>query len=88
MNSKCGHCEVEFEPEPGFYQGAMFVSYALSVIYIGVVCLLVFLLGFTQGWVFITSCISVLVLLIPFTFRFSRIIYLYLFGGIKFDVVQ
>lgn len=31
MNKQCSHCELEFEPEPGYYYGAMYVSYMLNV---------------------------------------------------------
>lgn len=27
MHEKCSHCEQRFEPEPGYYFGAMFISY-------------------------------------------------------------
>lgn len=30
MYHKCAHCEQRFEPEPGYYFGAMFISYLLS----------------------------------------------------------
>jgi hypothetical protein len=30
MNGHCPVCNLEFEPEPDFYQGAMYVSYGLS----------------------------------------------------------
>ena len=32
MHEKCSHCNQNFEPEPGYYYGAMFISYAISVI--------------------------------------------------------
>jgi len=32
MNGACSHCKQNFEPEPGFYYGAMFISYAISVL--------------------------------------------------------
>ena len=32
MPDKCSVCHQDFEPEPGFYYGAMFVSYALSIL--------------------------------------------------------
>ncbi|MFT7161544.1 MAG: hypothetical protein ACI9GZ_002729, partial [Bacteroidia bacterium] len=28
---KCTVCNLTFEPEPGFYYGAMFISYAISM---------------------------------------------------------
>ncbi len=30
MPERCAHCNQKLEPEPGFYYGAMFVSYILS----------------------------------------------------------
>ena len=31
MNHSCDKCELDFEREPGYYYGAMYVSYALTV---------------------------------------------------------
>ncbi len=30
MHKQCSHCELNFTPEPGYYWGAMFLSYILS----------------------------------------------------------
>ncbi|NNE27950.1 MAG: DUF983 domain-containing protein [Saprospiraceae bacterium] len=30
MNDSCSRCGQDFEPEPGYYYGAMFISYILS----------------------------------------------------------
>ena len=30
MNARCPECDLDFEPEPGFYFGALMVSYAIS----------------------------------------------------------
>ena len=46
MNETCPHCEVRLEPEPGFYQGAMYVSYAITIACIVVVS---FILYFFAG---------------------------------------
>lgn len=32
MYPTCGHCHQSFEPEPGFYFGAMFVSYGINTL--------------------------------------------------------
>ena len=32
MHEKCPACGQHFEPEPGFYYGAMFISYGLSAL--------------------------------------------------------
>lgn len=30
MKTKCEYCNQKMEPEPGYYYGAMFISYAIS----------------------------------------------------------
>ena len=85
MNETCPHCAVMLQPEPGFYQGAMYVGYGFTVAFIIIISLILYLLGDPSEWVYIGTIILVAVLLAPLNYRYSRIIYLYLFGGIKFD---
>lgn len=85
MNHTCPHCEVRLEPEPGFYQGAMYVGYAFTIACIVLVSIILYFTNYTSEWVYIGVVIALLVLFIPLNYRYSRIIYLYLFGGIKFD---
>jgi len=44
MHKHCSHCNQDFEPEPGFYFGAMFISYGLGVFYLLIPALLLTLL--------------------------------------------
>ncbi len=47
MNETCSNCNLDFEPEPGFYFGAMFVSYIItSFLFLAVALFLVF----KEGW--------------------------------------
>jgi len=85
MNDKCPHCGVRLEPEPGFYQGAMYVGYAFTIAVIVVVGLLLYFLGDPSEWVYIGVVIGLMILLAPLNYRYSRIVYLYTFGGIKYD---
>lgn len=86
MNELCPHCQVRLQPEPGFYQGAMYVGYAITIACILVVSfVLYFFAGHPSEWVYIGTVIGVMVLIIPFNYRYSRILYLHFFGGIKFD---
>ncbi len=31
FKEKCSHCDLKYSPEPGFYYGAMYVSYGLGI---------------------------------------------------------
>jgi len=85
MNKSCPHCGVLLEPEPGFYQGAMYVGYAFTIAVLVIIGGLSYLLGNPPDWVYITMTIGVMVLIAPLNYRYSRILYLYFFGGIKFN---
>lgn len=85
MNDTCPHCEVRLEPEPGFYQGAMYVGYGFTMLLIILVSAILYSVGNYSEWVYIGVVVALLIVFIPLNYRYSRIIYLYLFGGIKFD---
>jgi len=85
MNETCPHCGVGLAPEPGFYQGAMFVSYAFAVAVIVIVGLLLYYLGDPSEWVYIGIVVVVMFLLSPLNYRYSRILYLTFFGGLKYN---
>jgi uncharacterized protein (DUF983 family) len=86
MNEVCPHCGVRLEPEPGFYQGAMYVGYAFTLAVMLITGLALYLLfDSPSDWVYIVTVIGIMVLLVPLNYRYSRIVYLYSFGGIKYD---
>ncbi|HEY9486896.1 MAG TPA: DUF983 domain-containing protein [Chryseosolibacter sp.] len=85
MNEKCPNCELRFQPEPGFYQGAMYIGYAFTVAVMVIVGLTLYFLGDPSEWVYIGTVIAIMILLVPWNYRYSRIVYLYAFGGIKYD---
>jgi uncharacterized protein (DUF983 family) len=45
MNSTCPNCGVMFQPEPGFYQGAMYVSYAFAIVFIVTISIVFYVAG-------------------------------------------
>ncbi|MFN7489432.1 MAG: DUF983 domain-containing protein [Chryseotalea sp.] len=83
MNKKCPHCQVMLEPEPGFYQGAMYVGYAFSVAIVVAVSLLVKIVDINSPWISIGIVSVITLLLVPFNFRYSRVLFLYMFGGLQ-----
>lgn len=79
MSKYCAQCEHKFEMEPGFFFGAMYVSYALAVAEM-IACFIIFrgfmelsnltLLLIIAGVAFLTS---------TFNYRISRAIWVYIF---------
>ena len=85
MHKSCSVCNQSFEPEPGFYFGAMFVSYAFSVAITFVTIVSIYLLfGEVESWIYVTSVIFMVLILWPLMFRYSRSIFLNVFGGIRY----
>ncbi|WP_246164212.1 DUF983 domain-containing protein [Xanthovirga aplysinae] len=86
MNKSCPHCGLVFEREPGFFIGAMYVSYAFIVaIFITVALVLNYGFGDPDLWVYIFSVLGVVLIFLPLIVRYSRVLYLNGFGGIKYD---
>lgn len=85
INQECSSCGVKFEREPRFFDGAMYISYALSVGLFLVSAFIIYMFFHPVSEnVYMIAIISEVVLLYPIMFRYSRIFYLYLFGGLKF----
>ena len=80
MHPNCPCCGQTFEPEPGFYYGAMYVSFGISTgIFLGVILVLNFLVAeITMAMVLITVMVIVVGLL-PVMFRLSRAIWINIF---------
>ncbi|OJJ18057.1 hypothetical protein BKI52_29850 [marine bacterium AO1-C] len=83
MNEACDHCHTSFFPEPGFYTGAMYVSYALAIPIAFLVAM-----GLSYGFgvsdeVALGAMIMSIFLMTPINFRLSRLIWLYLLGKTK-----
>ena len=82
MHGTCSHCGLQYEREPGFFYGAMYVSYALTV----ALAVAIFVLGYLFHLSLITSFIAILVILLgltPVTMRVSRLVYINMFVHFK-----
>lgn len=81
MHSHCQRCGFDFVREPGFYTGAMYVSYTLDLMIGATLFVLLWLTGVeTTATQFILSFSTILVVLFPWVFRTSRAVWLRLFG--------
>ena len=84
MPTFCGKCGLKFNREPGFFFGAMYVGYGLSIAYLIIFYAVMWVLipGFEVETFFIFG-IGSLLLLTPVIFKTSRSIWLSLF--VKYD---
>ncbi|WP_231590777.1 DUF983 domain-containing protein [Hymenobacter terrenus] len=86
MPAQCPVCEQSFEPEPGFYYGSMYITFAFNVATVLVVgVLLYYLFGNPDTWVYVVVVTVITLLLTPAILRYSRAMMLYLFGGAHYD---
>lgn len=80
MNSHCSHCEYKFEKEPGFFFGAMYVNYGLTVaesIATYVIAQFFFDKAFDLRLIPIIAV--VIVAMASFNIRLSRLLWIYMF---------
>ncbi|MBA3647999.1 MAG: DUF983 domain-containing protein [Chitinophagales bacterium] len=78
MNNRCPICGYNFFPETGFYWGAMYVSYVLTV---GFSAISVVVIGLIFHWnlpVLIAGNAVLLALGFPLFFRYARVLWLLL----------
>lgn len=83
---KCPHCHAVISPEPDFFMGAMFISYAFSVALV-IASLIILNLLFEDPSILIYG-ITIIVgnlILLPVMLRYSKVLYLYGVGKLKFD---
>lgn len=79
MKQSCDVCGQNYEPEPGFYYGAMFISYILT----GWLFIIVGLtLAFGLGWTVTQTLVAVAILTIlihNLIYRLSRSLWIHFF---------
>lgn len=79
MNATCKKCNFKFEKEPGFFFGAMFVSYALSVAQFIIFFMIFYvILNMSPSFTFF-GIVLITLLSSTLNFRLSRILWIYLF---------
>lgn len=82
MHSACPKCGQDFMPEPGFYIGAMYFSYAINVALMVAFGLAIEILFRPEQVLFTLSSVFLPPLfLAPLNFRISRAIMLYMLGN-------
>lgn len=87
MDETCKVCGLKYEVEPGFFWGAMYVSYALTVGIMLFVGGLVYWISNAEAgfWGYIIPIISMLIISSPLTYRYARVLMLALFSPVSFN---
>ena len=82
----CPNCGVQFEQQPSFWTGAMYIGYGFSVA-ICAFCFIFLNVFFEDAPIsyYAGTIMPLVVLMIPINFRYSRTIFLYLMGGIEYQ---
>lgn len=81
MYSHCSHCGHKYELEAGFFYGAMYVSYALTVtVSVATFALSYFIFPAQSSWFHIGMIVAVILILAPVSFRISRMIWMNFFS--------
>ncbi|MGB3467761.1 MAG: DUF983 domain-containing protein [Cyclobacteriaceae bacterium] len=84
MRDECPNCHQSYVLEPSFYDGAMYVSYALQVaLFVSVfVAIQVLYPEAPVGW-YIAGIIGLVVVLYPLIFRLARSFWIHFFVNYK-----
>lgn len=86
MHENCPRCDLRYEVEPGFFYGAMYISYAFTVgimLIGGVIVFNFFNDPPAMGYVVPITIFSLV--MVPFNFRTARVIFIHLFSGISYE---
>jgi uncharacterized protein (DUF983 family) len=74
----CPVCQFVYEREPGYFLGAMYFSYALAIVVIGLFMLVWYLIFPDLGIWWLTLLATVCFLpLVPPIYRYSRVVWIY-----------
>jgi hypothetical protein len=78
MYERCSVCNLKFEREPGYFLGAMYISFGLALVTIALVAVLLWAL---TGWAIAKDTIWAVVLFLPLApaiTLFARVLWIYL----------
>lgn len=97
INSNCSHCGEDFKREPGFYFGAAYVSYALTValwvaVFVALVTFdaigLIEFSFFDDAILFLVIGVLALLIFMPIMYRLSRSMWIHMFVKYRTDAIE
>lgn len=78
MPEQCPICGLDFKPEAGFYWGALYISYGLSVLLSLILFAAMYLKWGWLIWQFLVADSLMLILLAPILLRYSRVLWMFI----------
>ena len=78
MHQRCPVCDLNFDREPGYFLGAMYISYGIGIVTVAIVA---GLLWYVTGWWVTTDTIVAVLLFLPLAptiTLFARVLWIYL----------
>ena len=96
-NLKCSNCSEDFKREPGFYFGAAYVSYALTValwvaVFVALVTFdaigLIDFSFFEDAILFLVVGVLALLIFMPIMYRLSRSMWIHMFVKYRPDAIE
>jgi hypothetical protein len=85
IHSQCAVCGADLIPEPGFYDGAMYINYAFSVaLMVTSLVAINVLVAKPELWMYLSSVMGLTLFLMPAMLRYSKTLYLYGVGKLKY----
>ena len=76
MPDNCPKCQQDFQIEPGFYYGSMYVSYGLTIAITVAIFVVMTVLNIFSIAGFIIADIVIMLLALPILFKISRALWL------------
>jgi uncharacterized protein (DUF983 family) len=78
INPRCPVCNLLFEREPGYFMGALYISYALAIIFLllGMWIFSMLLPALDLGWIVLISA-ACFVPFVPIVTRYARVIWIF-----------
>ncbi len=82
MHERCPVCDLKFEREPGYFLGAMYISYAMAVpLLAGLLALFWWLTSWSWSYILLASGLALLPVA-PALALFARVLWIYLDRGV------
>jgi uncharacterized protein (DUF983 family) len=79
MHNECPVCNEDFKKEPGFYYGAMYMSYSLTVAVAVLWAIALNVLNMYEPFTYVVSFAVLIIALFPIMYRSARLGYINVF---------